>query len=240
MWVLAPEAVVSIVVPEPTDPLLAHARPGDELVVRARCEADLDHLRSNVMPNLGPTVSTVDTARDYPFRAFVSRADLAAGLAQLVMDLDYMNVKSEVQRLHGPGSRVAAFSQVWSALLALEPERRSTRWENRHWTEDEHDRLDHPPTFDDLVALIHHRQMYWGNLDRANRNASPESDRPWVGPMTADLAEMDQQIADVVAQGGFDLEEAQLVATEQRLLDVAEYTLLTADDDDDDEPEPTS
>ena len=75
----------------------------DRLVVRARVRGDLDNLREQYLPELGPTIDTPE--RDYQHRAYVGREDFARGLAALAMDLHQNNFKESVaarRATHGP------------------------------------------------------------------------------------------------------------------------------------------
>ena len=92
---------------------------GKDIQVRARAEADLDRLRDRYIPTLGESTSL--PGRDYPWRAFTTRADLASGLANIANAIDYGNSKSEVaSRLSA--ERAHIYSQVWSDCLMIEQE----------------------------------------------------------------------------------------------------------------------
>ena len=81
MWLLIPQGFYSIVQKE-----------GEEqLCVRARVRADPDRLRETHLPTLGETAET--PGGDYRYRAWISRDDLAAGMAEIVRNLDYANFK---------------------------------------------------------------------------------------------------------------------------------------------------
>ena len=96
-------------------------KPGDDhLTVRARSAADLDRLRDQYLPSLGPTVEGAGT--DYPYRARASTEEFAKAMSDIVRDLDYSNFKSEVGRRMGPG-RSHIYGRVWSELCAIEGER---------------------------------------------------------------------------------------------------------------------
>jgi hypothetical protein len=96
-------------------------KPGEhQLTVRSRSVGDLDRLRDQYLPSLGPTVEGAGT--DYPYRALASPEDLASAMGEIVRDLDYSNFKSEVSRRMGPG-RSHIYGRVWSALRAVEEER---------------------------------------------------------------------------------------------------------------------
>lgn len=95
-------------------------KPGDDgLTVRARSAGDLERLRAQYLPSLGPTIEGAGT--DYPYRAHASTEELAEAMAKIVRDLDYSNFKSEVGRRMSHG-RSHIYSRVWSALRAIEEE----------------------------------------------------------------------------------------------------------------------
>lgn len=107
MWLLIPEGFYSIV-----------QRDGEEdLCVRARVADDLDRLRNTYLPTLTETVET--PGGDYRYRAWISRTDLAAGLSDIALGLDYSNFKNEVAR-YDPG-RAHTYSHVWGILGQLQP-----------------------------------------------------------------------------------------------------------------------
>jgi hypothetical protein len=92
-------------------------KPGEqELTVRARSAGDLDRLREQYLPGLGPTVDGAGT--DYRYRALVGREDLANAMGEIVRDLDYSNFKSEVGTRMGYG-RSRVYGRVWEALHAI-------------------------------------------------------------------------------------------------------------------------
>lgn len=87
------------------------------LVVRARVRDDLIRLRRLYVPGLGRIAAT--PTRDYGFRALVTRADLAAGLATAVAEIDFSNFKNEVAQRLG-GARAKTYERVWAALMELQ------------------------------------------------------------------------------------------------------------------------
>lgn len=101
MWLCLSDAFLSIV-DKDCEP--------DELLVRARRDGDIEH----VFP--GAKVE-VTLGNDYRCRARIKRADVAAALAQRVMDIDYSNFKGSVKdsKLHD------AYMDVWSAIGKLQP-----------------------------------------------------------------------------------------------------------------------
>jgi hypothetical protein len=110
MWLITPAGFFSIVC-KPED------RNDDTLTVRARVEADLQALRQQHLPSLGPIAR--NTGTDYPYRAKAKRGEVANALAQMIRQLDYDNFKNEVARRQGPG-RADAYHHVWSLLYDLE------------------------------------------------------------------------------------------------------------------------
>jgi hypothetical protein len=92
-------------------------KPGEtDLTVRARVAADLDRLRERYMPALSPT--TESSWSDYRFRARISHADYAAGLAKLGADIDYDNFKNAVARTDKHRAKV--YGKVWTVLYDLQ------------------------------------------------------------------------------------------------------------------------
>ena len=87
-----------------------------QLTVRARVASDLDALRTQYLPELGPTVENAGT--DYRFRARVEAADLARATAAMVNDITYSNFKSEVRRAQGP-ERETTYHRVWDEMLGV-------------------------------------------------------------------------------------------------------------------------
>ncbi len=101
MWLFIPEGFYSIVAAEEF---------GRPLQVRARCREDLDRLRQSYFPELGSNVAL--PGRDYPWRAFTTRDDLALCLARVAQALDYSNFKNEVGLRHSSG-RAHIYGDVW-------------------------------------------------------------------------------------------------------------------------------
>jgi hypothetical protein len=62
-------------------------------------------------------VSGVGT--DYPYRATISHAAFARGLAEIAADINYSNFKDEVAACLGH-ERAAIYGRVWTTLLRLE------------------------------------------------------------------------------------------------------------------------
>jgi hypothetical protein len=108
MWIFTPEGFFSIVAADEF---------GEEIMVRARSADDLDRLRASCFPGLGPNVEL--PGRDYPVRAFTSRADLATCLSLIATSLDYSNFKSEVARRHS-STRAHIYGRIWEDCLAIQ------------------------------------------------------------------------------------------------------------------------
>jgi len=96
MWIFFNDAFLSVV--------SAVGRPAD-LLVRARRAGDIER----VFPNA--RVSTT-LARDYRFRAFVSRANVAKAVASQISGIDYTNFKDSVRDI----DRHDAYLGVWHEM----------------------------------------------------------------------------------------------------------------------------
>lgn len=83
------------------------------LMVRARVKGDLEALRSQYAPELGPTLEW--PGRDYPYRAFISKQHFAEAMVRAVLDLDYGNFKSKVAEVQGY-DRAHLYGGVWSVM----------------------------------------------------------------------------------------------------------------------------
>jgi hypothetical protein len=81
--------------------------------------SDLDNLRASFVPGLSSTTTKGGT--DYPYRATISHAEFAAGLAKLGEAINYSNFKNEVAQKMGSG-RAHIYSKVWQDLVELESE----------------------------------------------------------------------------------------------------------------------
>lgn len=110
MWMFTPEGFFSIVAADEF---------GEEIQVRSRSADDIDRLRNSYFAKLGDTVSIKH--RDYPFRAFTTRSDLAECLSQMALSIDYSNFKTTVARRHSQ-DRAHTYAKVWGACLEIENE----------------------------------------------------------------------------------------------------------------------
>ena len=109
MWLITTAGFFSIV-----------AKPGDAregmLTVRARAGADLERLRDQHLPELGPIVAGGGT--DYPFRARAPKEAIARAAAAFVADVEYENFKSRIEE--DDPAREQVYSGVWAALRRIE------------------------------------------------------------------------------------------------------------------------
>jgi hypothetical protein len=90
----------------------------DQMCVRARSAGDLRRLKE-LWPALGPILEK--QGRDYPFRAFMSPAAFAEGLAKLAAEVNYPDFKQAVSRVNP--DRAHTYAKVWEDLLDVEAER---------------------------------------------------------------------------------------------------------------------
>ncbi len=102
MWLFTPEGFFSVVNAEEF---------GHPLQVRARCDDDLDRLRSSFFPTLGENVHL--PGRDYPVRAFTTHEGFAECLSKIALAIDYDNFKSTVAARH-TSERAHVYGHVWS------------------------------------------------------------------------------------------------------------------------------
>ena len=107
MWLITTDGFYSVV----------QKRGEERLSVRARVGADLDRLRERYMPALSKTLETPEG--DYRYRAWISRDELAEGLARVARDVTYSNFKDEVGRKDPERER--AYHDVWEVLGRLQP-----------------------------------------------------------------------------------------------------------------------
>ena len=113
MWLLTPFGFFSIV-----------RKPDDvaqgSLTIRARVRSDLETLRDQALPELGPVCESSNT--DYRYRARAPQAAVARAMAQLVETLDYSNFKDEVAKRQG-SKRAKLYHDVWRVLHRMQGDR---------------------------------------------------------------------------------------------------------------------
>ena len=110
MWLITPVGFFSIV-QKPSDVA------ADTLTVRARVQGDLEALRKQFLPGLGPIQES--KVNDYRFRSIATRAEIAAAMASLVNQLDYSNFKNQVAKVQG-SARAHLYHDVWDVLYRLQ------------------------------------------------------------------------------------------------------------------------
>jgi hypothetical protein len=111
MWIFLNNAMFSIVEPSAADRQRAAKFGNDVLAVRARKRVDIEQ----VFP--GATILALGN-RDYPYRAFIDRREVADAIRLCLMRINYSNFKDSVR---GP-QRKAVYSRVWGVALDLEQE----------------------------------------------------------------------------------------------------------------------
>ncbi len=98
MWIFQNEAFLSVV---------AERGGTGRVLVRSRIEGDIQRA-------LPAAEVFEDASADYRYRAFVSKADLKASLADAVDAIDYDNFKNSVR----DRKRHDAYMNVWGAMAA--------------------------------------------------------------------------------------------------------------------------
>jgi 8-oxo-dGTP pyrophosphatase MutT (NUDIX family) len=116
VWLITPFGFFSIV-QKPDD------KTSGRLTVRARVASDLERLRAEYLPTLGPIIEGAGT--DYRYRATAPRGDVAVAFANVAMSIGYANFKDEVATRQGK-SRAAIYAKVWDVLFGLKDDAKSS------------------------------------------------------------------------------------------------------------------
>ena len=90
------------------------------LTIRARVGSDIDALRADYLPVLGPTQESIDS--DYRYRARAPKASVITAMANITEDIDYSNFKNAVASQQGP-IRAKLYGKVWDVLYGLQLKR---------------------------------------------------------------------------------------------------------------------
>jgi hypothetical protein len=92
------------------------------LMVRARVREHLEALKKRWPDHLGLCDIRTSAATDYAFRMFVDKQTWARVLAELALETDYDNFKSEVARHQGDAGLPYehALHDVWSVMYRLQ------------------------------------------------------------------------------------------------------------------------
>jgi hypothetical protein len=106
MWLCLNNSFLSIVQPDASDPF---NRDGGMLLVRARRSGDIEQ-------TFPTAIITTVSGRDYQFRAYIDRAEVAQCIAATVMAVDYPNFKGSVKdpELH------EAMACVWGVMAQIQ------------------------------------------------------------------------------------------------------------------------
>jgi len=112
MWIFTTFGFFSVV-QKPVSP----GAPSGKLVIRSRVPGDLEALKADYMPEMGEIIATPDG--DYKFRAAITHAAFAEGMAKVALDIDYDNFKTEVSMRAGY-DRAQVYHEVWKAAFGLE------------------------------------------------------------------------------------------------------------------------
>ena len=102
MWVFTKEAFLSVV-ENKLDP--------KTLLVRSRVEGDIERLWPNAEVRHTPM-------SDYAYRAAMSRQEVAAGIANSILEIDYNNYKNSItDKRRGP-----FYMMVWDVMWRMQNE----------------------------------------------------------------------------------------------------------------------
>ena len=91
MWLITNFGFFSVV-QKPDDPKLG------TLTVRSRVLEDLESLKEQYFKQTMGEIQ-VNAGTDYKYRAKVPREAMAGAMSQIIMDLDYCNLKSQLQKI---------------------------------------------------------------------------------------------------------------------------------------------
>lgn len=119
MWIVLNDAYLSIVDAKAAVDYKPNTAPDldDKLVVRARIKGDIERV-------FGPNVKVERTPmRDYLYRAYVRREDVAHALMAEVFQLDYGNFKDSVRE----NDRHSAYAAIWNIMYRLQNSKQGDR-----------------------------------------------------------------------------------------------------------------
>ena len=170
MWLMLPTGALSIVE-------RSHVEKDDprDMVVRARRKEWINAFRK-YCPELGPTLHLKN--RDYQYRAYVKRDDLAAGVAKAVMAISYPNFKSAtLTPKHGlrsaklRNSLHTAYNKVWNDLLDAGDG--TSVYDFKHWK----------PTLTGIEACRRWGHWWPKGADKCKDCGEPNPSYPDAGPL---------------------------------------------------------
>lgn len=112
MWIFTEFGFLSVVQDE-RDPL--------RLLVRARCEADLQSFVRTMEPTAGEPLEPAHTPdADYAYRVSISRQAFARYMRAVVEAIDYPNFKGRVHERDPDPLRTDAYFSTWQAMRRLQ------------------------------------------------------------------------------------------------------------------------
>lgn len=112
MWIMASFGILMPSLrPEGTVP------PGDDrlIQVRARRARDLQIFRSDYCPELGDIIEIPYS--DYEYRAYCTHEQLAAAMARLAMDVDFVKFKPTTETKYHDKQLHGVYNRIWSLLF---------------------------------------------------------------------------------------------------------------------------
>jgi hypothetical protein len=112
MWIFTIDGFYSVV---------QHRDHPEEMVVRARVEADLERMLTRLRHRTFETTIPIEHTPegDYAYRCFLTKNEWALYLSRAVEATDYPNFKDEVAKRLGH-DRADVYLDVWLTMMALQ------------------------------------------------------------------------------------------------------------------------
>jgi hypothetical protein len=107
MWIFTVKGFYSAV---------ADAQKPGQVLVRARCKADIWNLYRGYHDRFAMTRPKADERRDYRWRLGMKRKDFARLAAALAHEITYQNFKDEVHHRKDQENKAGPYMEVWSAM----------------------------------------------------------------------------------------------------------------------------
>jgi hypothetical protein len=85
------------------------------LQIRSRRRIDLERLRSQYLPELGPTIQLPHT--DYEYRAYCTHEQWASALARMALDIDYVKFKEQAEKQYGDHQLHHTYTAMWGTVF---------------------------------------------------------------------------------------------------------------------------
>lgn len=86
------------------------------LQIRSRRKIDLERLRNELLPELGPTIRIPHT--DYEFRAYCTHEQWASAMAKAAMQIDYVKFKDQAEKVYGDVQLHNCYVAMWSTVFS--------------------------------------------------------------------------------------------------------------------------